>query len=168
LNKDAYAQFSRAIDLYTKTPEEEFIKFIVLRTSPPELQKAMANSLNLPYERFFSKYKTKLEAMQSSASNHSTLHPQHPTQRQQPPYNPGNYATSSNHYNSPTQRQRGQPNSNIPNYHPANPDRHILCKYHFQYGHKARNCDLAECSMKHLVPSAIQSFRNSPKNETGQ
>ena len=154
MNADAYSQFSKAVDLYKKTSPEEFVKFVVLRTSPPELQKAMANSLNLPYDRFFTKYKNKLEASQAHTSplGRKQVHDQ-PHSRSQPF----------------TSQRKGAPlTSNNMNHQQTSSKGYTLCEYHFQYGHRARNCNIPECSMKHLVPAAVQAFRQHPKNAPGQ
>ena len=158
MNSDAYSQFSKAVDLYKKTSPEEFVKFIVLRTSPPELQKAMATSLNLPYNRFFDKYKHKLEVLQSNTNTHPSQ------ENRQPPRTPIRPLENP----QMTQRRETTVPTNHTRQQPTNRERHILCRYHFQFGHKARNCDLPDCSMKHLVPAAIQPFRNTSKNEPGQ
>ena len=65
---DAFSQFSNAVDLYEKTPPHEFIKFLVLRTSPIYLQQSMQPYLNLPYAEFYGKYKSKLAAHNNANS----------------------------------------------------------------------------------------------------
>lgn len=152
MNADAYSQFSKAVDLYKKTSPEDMVKFLVLRTSPRELQKTMANSLNLPYDRFFTKYKNKLEAMQSHTSPLARRqeHNQPPTQSQ------------------PLVSQRKDVPSTSTDRQRFDSKRYTLCEYHFQYGQRARNCNLQDCSMKHHVPAAIQASKNHQKNAPGQ
>ena len=60
INHDAHTHFSNAVEIYKRTPPEEFIKFIALKTAPRPLENAMQEYLNLPYNDFFRKFKGKL------------------------------------------------------------------------------------------------------------
>ena len=164
LNLDAYAQFNRAVNLYEKTPPEEVVKFFVLRTSPPELQKAMVGSLSLPYDMFFAKYKNKLAALGRPHCNLTlpisfdpNCHPSSAPRNQSfPP--PHTAHSQSRELTHPAGRNlQSQLSENT-----------TLCHYHLEFGKRARNCSSDSCSMKHLTPQAIQNFLRSPKNAQRQ
>lgn len=66
INDDAYTHFSKAVDLCTRTPSSELVKFFVMKTSPIALQKEMKGFLNMPYEKFFRKFQEKLSLVNNS------------------------------------------------------------------------------------------------------
>lgn len=66
INDDAYTHFSKAVDLCTRTPSSELVKFFVMKTSPIALQKEMKGFLNMPYENFFQKFQDKLSLFNNS------------------------------------------------------------------------------------------------------
>ena len=147
IENDAHSHFSKAVELYNKTPPEEFVKFLVLKTSPPSLQKAMQGSLNLPYDKFYEKFKSKLP-------KHNNLHANYPTSDRD------NYQLNLNN------ESRFKISNTVPNSLPQNDDR--LCFYHSQYRENARNCEYGNCEMSHLVPLSSKEFRNQKthaKNE---
>ena len=139
---DAFTQFSNAVDLYDKTPPHEFVKFLVLRTSPIPVQQSMQGDLNLPYEEFYKKYKAKLIK-----------------------YNKNNVFSTKpllGNVNSCTPETIKKQTLNTHGN---------LCSYHKLYNENARNCSYKNCPMSHLVPAAIERYQSSfsnPKNDKQQ
>ena len=135
---DAFTQFSNAVDLYNKTPPHEFVKFLVLRTSPISVQQSMQGYLNLPYAEFYKKYKSKLDY------NTNTVFSARPLVTNE----------KSDHQEKTRKKQTFNHSDN-------------LCTYHQLYNKDARNCSYKNCPMSHLVAGAIsrvQSSFSKPKN----
>lgn len=136
ITHDAVSQFALMADLYKKTSPEEFVKFLVLRTSPPALQEQLEESISLPYESFFHKYK-------KSLAKYSKL-------RKEGPAHMERVGVSSR--NTYPQGITQSP-YNIP-----------VCEMHKQYGQSARSCSLADCGMKSFVQQAREQHWNYLKN----
>jgi hypothetical protein len=132
---DAFTQFSNAVDLYEKTTPQEFVKFLVLRTSPISVQRSMEPYLNLPYADFYKKYKSKL-----MAHNKNTIFPAIPN-------------TYPKSHQSKTSKGQTPSSSNS------------LCHYHQLYDKNARNCSYKNCAMSHLVADAIARYQSSFNNQ---
>ena len=148
ITTDAYSQFTFAVELYEKTPPEEFVKFFVLRTSPVALQAAMEGFLNLPYNDFFRKYKSKLAEVRKSVAPHNR---RNYNQLRGQKFEAGHDPFRENIAKRP---QDPTPYGNN------------LCFYHRQFKENARNCSLNNCDMKHLVPQASSKFEQYlSKNE---
>jgi hypothetical protein len=144
---DANSHFSNALELYHKTPPDEFVKFLVLKTSPPSLQKAMQGHLNLPYDKFYEKFKSKLSKQNSLHASYGSGGRTNPQTR--------NGENSFKMSETVPNRLRQYDNNR-------------LCIYHRQYREKARNCNRGVCEMSHLVSRENREFRNhttQTKNE---
>ncbi|MEC8567471.1 MAG: hypothetical protein VXY56_04170 [Pseudomonadota bacterium] len=135
ITHDAVSQFALMCDLYKKTSPEEFVKFLVLRTSPPALQEQLEGSINLPYVSFFHKYK-------KSLAKYSKLRKDSPTLERMG-------ISSRNTYPQGTTQS------------PYNMD---VCEMHKKYGQSARSCNLTDCGMKSFVQQAREQHSNYLKN----
>ena len=142
ITNDAMSQFSLMADLYKKTPPEEFVKFLVMKTSPPALQDQLEESVHLPYDSFFQKYKKALFKYNRHVDsyNDKTGTPRSAN------YIP-RQTTSQGLYNTP------------------------VCEMHKKYGQTARSCHLPGCGMKTFVAQARKDHENfirNSKNVNGQ
>ena len=140
IENDAYSHFSKAVELYSKTPPEEFVKFIVLKTSPLSVQKAMEGHLNLPYDKFYEKFKSKLLKQYSVRAKSYE------------------FRDGNNPEINLQKERRFEASKTVPDRIRQYDDR--LCLYHRQYREKARKCNYGNCEMSHLVPLENKEFHN--------